>query len=89
MYQNCRNLYRLTVNRGIVQADGIPYRTATSNPYRGIPFTRFCTVKSVCLRRGGGVSTQMYVRTEGEGVRAGYILNNVSNCFFFISELQK
>jgi hypothetical protein len=22
----------------------------------------------------------MYVRTEGEGVRAGYILNNVSNC---------
>jgi hypothetical protein len=25
----------------------------------------------------------MYVRMEGEGVRAGYILNNVSNCVFF------
>jgi hypothetical protein len=31
----------------------------------------------------------MYVRTEGEGVRAGYIINNVSYCVFFIRELQK
>jgi hypothetical protein len=47
------------------------------------------SVKSVCMRMGGGGSTQMYVRTDGEGVRAGYILNNVSTCVFFISELQK
>jgi hypothetical protein len=40
-------------------------------------------VKSICMRTGG--STQMYVRTEGEGVRAGYILNNVSNCFFLLA----
>jgi hypothetical protein len=27
----------------------------------------------------------MYVCTKGEGVRAGYILNNVSNCVFVLA----
>ena len=34
-------------------------------------------MKSVCMRMG--MSTQANVRTEGEGIRASYILSNVSN----------
>jgi hypothetical protein len=43
-------------------------------------------IRSVCMRIGGGRSTRMYVRTEGDrGVRAGYILNNVSNLCFLLA----